>query len=214
MRKQTKLLLEENNRLEEALQPEARSLLTDVVVYLRGSRVSTWKQEQVRRDVTRMLLDAQARGEDAREVIGPDPRVFCDSVIEALPPMPRAERLLCTLRDGLLAVLILLALWAALGIAEGLLGVGSWPKLTLTVGQCLGGAGIVALSCLVVTQICKTSFDAPKKAPWLMLFAAFFVLLCLTFFLRQPVAMLSLPVVAGMLAALFLLYKLLDIRLD
>ena len=44
--------------------------------------------------------------------------------------------------------------------------------------------------------------------------AAFFVLLCLTFFLRQPVAMLSLPVVAGMLAALFLLYKLLDIRLD
>ena len=31
MRKQTKLLLEENNRLEEALQPEARSLLTDVV---------------------------------------------------------------------------------------------------------------------------------------------------------------------------------------
>ena len=123
MRKQTKLLLEENNRLEEALQPEARSLLTDVVVYLRGSRVSTWEQEQVRRDVTRMLLDAQARGEDAREVIGPDPRVFCDSVIEALPPMPRAERLLCTLRDGLLAVLILLALWAALGIAEGLLGV-------------------------------------------------------------------------------------------
>lgn len=88
MRKQTKLLLEENNRLEEALQPEARSLLTDVVVYLRGSRVSTWKQEQVRRDVTRMLLDAQARGEDAREVIGPDPRAFCDSVIEALPPMP------------------------------------------------------------------------------------------------------------------------------
>ena len=84
MRKQTKLLLEENNRLEEALQPEARSLLTDVVVYLRGSRVSTWEQEQVRRDVTRMLLDAQARGEDAREVIGPDPRAFCDSVIEAL----------------------------------------------------------------------------------------------------------------------------------
>lgn len=91
------------------------------------------------------------------------------------------------LADGLLAVLILLALWAALGIAEGLLGVGSWPKLTLTVGQCLGGAGIVALSCLVVTQICKTSFDAPKKAPWLLLFAAFFVLLCLhLLFWRQP----------------------------
>ena len=63
MRKKTKQLLEENNRLEEALSEESKTLLTDMVVYLRGSRISTWEQEQVRRDMTQMLLDAQARGD-------------------------------------------------------------------------------------------------------------------------------------------------------
>ena len=215
MRKQTKLLLEENNRLEEALQPEARSLLTDLVVYLRGSRVSTWEQEQVRRDVTRMLLDAQARGEDAREVIGPDPRAFCDSVIEALPPMPRAERLLCTLRDGLLAVLILLALWAALGIAEGLLGVGSWPELTLTIGQLISGAGILLTACGLVYWICRRSFSAGKaKAPLILLFLALFAVLCAGIFLRQPVATLPVSAAVCVVAGLLLIYKLMDARLD
>ena len=62
MRKKTKLLLEENNRAEEALSEKGRELLTDIVVYLRGSRISTWEQEQVRRDITQMLRDAEARG--------------------------------------------------------------------------------------------------------------------------------------------------------
>lgn len=86
MRKKTKLLLEENNRLEEALSPESNALLTDMVVYLRGSHISTWEQEQVRRDLTQMLLDAEARGDNPDAVIGPDPKSLCDSIIEALPP--------------------------------------------------------------------------------------------------------------------------------
>lgn len=61
MRKKTKILLTENNRAEEALSPEGRALLTDIVVYLRSSRASTWEQEVVRRDITQMLLDAEAR---------------------------------------------------------------------------------------------------------------------------------------------------------
>ena len=63
MRKKTKLLLEENNRAEVALSEKGQELLTDIVVYLRGSRISTWEQEQVRRDITQMLRDAEARGE-------------------------------------------------------------------------------------------------------------------------------------------------------
>ena len=74
MRKKTKLLLEENNRAEEALSEKGQELLTDIVVYLRGSRISTWEQEQVRRDITQMLRDAETRGEQAESVIGPDPK--------------------------------------------------------------------------------------------------------------------------------------------
>ena len=47
MREKTKLLLEENNRAEEALSEKGQTLLTNIVVYLRGSRISTWEQEQV-----------------------------------------------------------------------------------------------------------------------------------------------------------------------
>ena len=110
MRKKTKLLLEENNRAEEVLSAEGQELLTDIVVYLRGSRVSTWEQEQVRRDIMQMLRDAEARGERAESVIGPDTKEFCDNILAELPPMPRWESLLCTLRDGLLATAILAAL--------------------------------------------------------------------------------------------------------
>ena len=81
MRKKTKLLLEENNQAEAALNEQGKKLLTDIVVYLRGSRITTWEQEQVRRDITQMLLDAQARGEQAEAVIGPDPKEFCDSIL-------------------------------------------------------------------------------------------------------------------------------------
>ena len=215
MRKKTKLLLEENNQAEEALSEQGQALLTDIVVYLRGSRISTWEQEQVRRDITQMLLDAQSRGEDAQAVIGPDPKEFCDSVIAELPPMPRWESLLCTLRDGLLAAAILAAIWFGFGILEGLLGAGNWPKLTLTIGQLLSGAGILLTACGVVYWICRSSFSVrQKKGPWVLLFLILFAVLCAGIFLRQPIATLPIPAAACVVAGLFGVYKLMDLRLD
>lgn len=215
MRKKTKLLLEENNRAEEALSEKGQELLTDIVVYLRGSRISTWEQEQVRRDVIRMLLDAESRGEEAQAVIGPEPKEFCDSIIAELPPMPRWESLLCTLRDGLLAAAVLAAIWFGFGVLEGLLGVGSWPKLTLTIGQLLSGAGILLTACGVVYWICRSSFSVDqKKGPWVLIFLIFLAVLCAGVFLRQPIAAVPIPAAACVVAGLFVVYKLMDTRLD
>lgn len=215
MRKKTKLLLEENNRAEEALSEKGQALLTDIVVYLRGSRISTWEQEQVRRDITQMLRDAEARGEQAETVIGPDPKEFCDSIIAELPPMPRWESLLCMLRDGLLAAAILTAIWFGFGVLAGLLGAGSWPELTLTIGQLLSGCGILLTACGLVYWICRRSFSTDqKKGPWVLLFLIFFVVLCAGIFLRQPIATLPIPVAACVLVGLFAVYKLMDLRLD
>ena len=165
MRRKTKLLLQENNRAEEALSAKGRELLTDIVVYLRGSRVSTWEQELVRRDITEMLLDAEARGDDAAAVIGPDPKEFCDEIIRALPPMPRWESLLCALRDGLLSAAVLMAIWLVSEALKVLLGAGSWPELTLTLGQLLSGAGILLTAFGVVYWICRRSFSVGEKGP-------------------------------------------------
>lgn len=215
MRRKTKLLLQENNRAEEALSANGRELLTDIVVYLRGSRVSTWEQELVRRDITEMLLDAEARGDDAAAVIGPDPKEFCDEIIRALPPMPRWESLLCALRDGLLSAAVLMAIWLVSEALQALLGAGSWPELTLTLGQLLSGAGILLTAFGVVYWICRRSFSVgEKKGPWALLFLIVFALLCMGIFLRQPVAVLSFPAAACIAAATFIVYKLMDARLD
>lgn len=215
MRRTTKLLLQENNRAEEALSAKGRELLTDIVVYLRGSRVSTWEQELVRRDITEMLLDAEARGDDAAAVIGPDPKEFCDEIIRALPPMPRWESLLCALRDGLLSAAVLIAIWLVSEALKVLLGAGSWPELTLTLGQLLSGAGILLTAFGVVYWICRRSFTVgEKKGPWALLFLIVFALLCMGIFLRQPVAVLSFPAAACIAAATFIVYKLMDARLD
>lgn len=215
MRKKTKLLLEENNRAEVALSEQGKKLLTDIVVYLRGSRLSTWEQEQVRRDITQMLLDAQARGEQAEAVIGPNPKEFCDNILAELPPMPRWESALCTIRDGLLAATILTAIWLGFGVLEGLLGVGSWPRLTLTVGQLIAGAGILFTACGVVYWICRRSFSVEqKKGPWLLLFLVLFAVLCAGVFLRQPVIALPVPAAVGVVVGLFAVYKMMDLCLD
>ena len=215
MRKKTKLLLEENNRAEEVLSAEGQEILTDIVVYLRGSRVSTWEQEQVRRDIMQMLRDAEARGERAESVIGPDTKEFCDNILAELPPMPRWESLLCTLRDGLLATAILAAIWLGFGVLEGLLGAGSWPALTLTIGQLISGAGILLTTCGVVYWICRRPFSIEqKKGPWVVLFLVLFAVLCAGIFLRQPVAVLPVPAAVATVVGLFAVYKLMDLRLD
>lgn len=215
MRNKTKQLLEENNQAEKALSQEGQKLLTDLVVYLRGSRASVWEQEQVRRDITQMLLDAEKRGEKAESVIGSDPKSFCDEVIGELPVMPGWKRNLSTLRDGLLAAVILLVIWFASSALQGALGVGSWPELTLSWGQFLSGGGILVTACGLVHWICRDSFEAEEKnGPWLLMFLVLFGLLCLGVFLRQPLVVLSLPAAVGLIAALFILYKILDLRLD
>lgn len=215
MRKKTKLLLEENNRAEEALSKKGQELLTDIVVYLRGSRISTWEQEQVRRDIMQTLRDAEARGERAESVIGPDTKEFCDNILAELPPMPRWESLLCTLRDGLLATAILAAIWLGFGVLEGLLGAGSWPALTLTIGQLISGAGILLTACGVVYWICRRPFSIEqKKGPWVVLFLVLFAVLCAGIFLRQPVAVLPVPAAVATVVGLFAVYKLMDLRLD
>lgn len=92
MNKRTKLLLRENNEAEKQLSAAAQQILTDIVVYLRTAPISLYRQESVRRDITQMLLDAEARGDDAQSVIGNDYQTFCDSVISEIPPLSASAR--------------------------------------------------------------------------------------------------------------------------
>ena len=54
----SKALLKQNNQREKELTKENNQVLTDMVVYLRGSDLSDYNQELVREDLIEMVLDA------------------------------------------------------------------------------------------------------------------------------------------------------------
>lgn len=70
MSREAKALKKENNELEKQLSKETEDIQTDMVVYIRSANISELDQERVRRDITQMLIDGEARGESAADVIG------------------------------------------------------------------------------------------------------------------------------------------------
>ena len=110
----TKQLMRENNAFERALSPEFNQVLTDMVVYLRSAPVSEYNQELVRRDIGRMFLDAQRRGDSPADVIGEDYRQFCDQVLAEVPRLTVRERVL----DGLSTSLVCLGAWGVIWLVN------------------------------------------------------------------------------------------------
>ena len=85
-----------------------------VTAYIRTAPINAYHQESIRRDIVRMLLDAQSMGKRQEDVIGADYRAFCDSVIAEVPPLTRRERLLIGLRGALLTAYFLIIYWLIL----------------------------------------------------------------------------------------------------
>ncbi|MEG0960765.1 MAG: hypothetical protein RSE60_06740, partial [Erysipelotrichaceae bacterium] len=52
-----------NNESEKKMSKESNLIYTDMIVYLRVSRLSLLQQEEVRKDLIDMIVDGEARGE-------------------------------------------------------------------------------------------------------------------------------------------------------
>lgn len=154
----TKQLMRENNAFERALSPEFNQVLTDMVVYLRSAPVSEYNQELVRRDIGRMFLDAQRRGDSPADVIGEDYRQFCDQVLAEVPRLTVRERVL----DSLSASLVCLGAWGVIWLVNrGVRGMffsdsaitGGWPDIPVTVGDLLVTVLILAARRISVPRL-------------------------------------------------------------
>ena len=157
-------LLRQNNAREKALSPESQAGMTDVVVYLRGQDLSRLAQEEIRRDILEMVLAGEARGQTMQQVIGLDYRTFCDEIVAAVPRRPRGVRMLSAVDDMLPAVTLLLAIWTAQKILSALLTGQPVLWLTLTVGEGISLACIVAVAVGLVTWVCRTA--TAMRNPW------------------------------------------------
>jgi len=74
------------NVLGKNLTPENQKVMTDMLVYLRVSRISDDCIELIRRDLVEMALAAQERNEPLSNVFGGDNKFFCDEIIASVKP--------------------------------------------------------------------------------------------------------------------------------
>ncbi len=73
-----------NNRRDRMLSMENKEWMTKIVCYLRTRSVEEKKLEDIRQDITDMLLEAQDRGESANQVLGGNYQQFCDEIVDSL----------------------------------------------------------------------------------------------------------------------------------
>ena len=127
MSKRLRKLRRENKCAVEPLSTASTVLIADITDYIRSAPVRPFDQELARRDMIRMLADAEARGEPPEAVIGADYRQMCDEIISAFPPPSGRYQLLALLRDMAFALAVLL-------LQPAMFAYAGWPSLTGNVG--------------------------------------------------------------------------------
>lgn len=205
----TKQLMRENNVFERALSQEFNQVLTDMVVYLRSAPVSEYNQELVRRDIGRMFLDAQRRGDSPADVIGEDYRQFCDQVLAEVPRLTVRERVL----DGLSTSLVCLGVWGVIWLFNrGLLAVvrGGWPDIPVTVGDLLATVLILAAAGYLFHAFSRAAFSNSYTGLFFKVFLILAALLLVGWVFDSRLGYLHFGIVLAGIALCFVLGKVLE----
>ena len=212
MNKATKQLLEKNNQREKELSPDNQKVLTDIVAYLRGSSTPILQQEQVRRDITEMLLEGEARGQNAQTIIGTNYQAFCDEILAELPRRSARERTIYGLSVVSLSAAVLVVIWLGFSLFTAVIQGPFTLWLPVKLGQLLGGALIIAFSYGLVEYVCRTSFEdrSPTKVQVIGIFVGMVLFFLICMLLRQTLFSLHAGIAAVLAVVLYLIYKVTD----
>ena len=212
MNKATKQLLEENNQREKELSPDNQKVLTDIVAYLRGSSTPILQQEQVRRDITEMLLEGEARGQSAQTIIGTNYQAFCDEILAELPRRSARERTIYGLSVVSLSAAVLVVIWLGFSLFTAVIQGPFTLWLPVKLGQLLGGILIIAFSYGLVEYVCRTSFKdrSPTKVQVIGIFVGMVLFFLICMLLRQTLFSLHAGIAAVLAVVLYLIYKVTD----
>ena len=215
----TKQLMRENNAFERALSPEFNQVLTDMVVYLRSAPVSEYNQELVRRDIGRMFLDAQRRGDTPADVIGEDYRAFCDQVLDQVPRLTARERVLDALSTGLLCLGAWGAIWLVnrgllTHLSPGAIGWRRWPELAVTTGDVLLTVLILAAASYLFHAFSRSAFSTSSTGLLVQVLLAVAALLMVGRVFTAPLLHVHFGVVLAGLVLCFVLSRVLECLAD
>lgn len=219
MSKRTKILIKENNELEKQIQNHNNeSILTDIVVYIRSANISPYYQEKVRRDILEMIVDGEKRGETAKDIIGDDYKLFCDNVIAEMPRLSRKEYIFSLFRDVLLSIDVLLIVWLIFNLlAQKSSSI--FPYFTVTAGNIICAILIVIGAFGLFHAFSKNTFGignnlTKKSFLILSVFILMLICICVNVFIQYPLFYISVFWAIGEIIVLFVIYKILDLKLD
>ncbi|WP_404430348.1 DUF1129 family protein [Sutcliffiella horikoshii] len=82
----TKRLIEENNKKRKLLSDDNLKLYEDFLLYIRTDlRVAEHEGEELLLELLDHMLEAQHEGRPAKDLFGEDPKAYADEIIEGLP---------------------------------------------------------------------------------------------------------------------------------
>ncbi|MEG0093211.1 MAG: hypothetical protein RR673_03870 [Erysipelotrichaceae bacterium] len=170
-----------NNESEKKMSKESNLIYTDMIVYLRVSRLSLLQQEEVRKDLIDMIVDGEARGESIEQIIGKDYKAVCDEIINNFPPVSLKDKFVSYLSIGLLLINILLGISIVNEFIVNLIKKRSIFQYDFKSSQLFMMIVICLVSIMIVTWVGKSALndnhqEKTKKERWLSFFKWWIIL--------------------------------------
>ncbi len=170
MSKRLEELRKINDKLDEQISEENQPVFTDMICYIRSADIALADQETVRRDLSEMIISAQNRGDNIKDVIGEDFKEFCDEVIANLPPKTVKEKWIERL-DGIclcIAVLGTINLVFSLDFYRAVKNIITQQPTSfdigITVGMLIATIAIMVISIFVVNRITRTALEEENRS--------------------------------------------------
>ncbi len=77
-------LLSENYTLEQSLSYQNRKTIAKMFRYIKTFSLGEYEIELIRKDILGMAAESEQRNEPLAEVMGKDPKIFCNDLLEAI----------------------------------------------------------------------------------------------------------------------------------
>jgi DNA-binding ferritin-like protein (Dps family) len=223
MNKKTRSLLNENNAYEKSnLSDLSKNVMTDIVCYLRGSNLSEYNQEVVRRDINYMLVDGEGRGETPESIIGSDYQLFCDEIIKSFPERTKSEKLMSEVNETTGAISVIAFIWLIGKIVKAVIQNTSLFQLNITLGEIIGSIVLVLDAKIILDYITHRVFLESNKPEskftnylllWMKLTILLSIPMLFLILLKSPEYPIVLPVAVAIVIIPLLVGFVLD-RID
>ena len=217
MKKQCRELLRKNNKREKEIHKNNDEIYTDMIVYLRGSDMTSYNQELVREDLIQMIIDGQNRGEDIEKVIGDNYKEICDEIIETMPKKTKIQKIVSTLELSLSLIWILGTISIIRTIIINFISNDKNWDFALSIGDIINMIIIIFIANIVVKYTCKTAFNNTHKnkiisflKTWIGCMIVLGIMVISSYYLNTTIINISLILVIIITGIIFILDKIIS----